>query len=424
MKQLVPLLSLSLCLSLAPALAGCDATSPDGAPAAGEEAGQGTEGVDACPVPDGVPSGGQKRFYYGVNFAWDNFSADFGGISKWGMKGVSGSTSTFKAQLADMRKSGARVVRWWIFPDLRGDGVVVDKSGTPVSLGGTAKADLEAALQLAEETDVYLMLCLFSFDGFYPSRDVSGLWVPSLSPIVKDDGRRAELMKNVVRPLARAVEQSKHRSRVVAWDVINEPEWAMSGTNPYGDPPYTPPKELSTVSHAQMERFVKDTITALRAESSRLITVGSAGVKWGHAWKHVGVDFYQVHWYDWLTPYYPLDKAPSDYGLDDKPVVVGEMPVSGLGGKSFASLASTFLDIGYAGALAWDYTEMNASEKSDASAFAKAYACETNLGPSSGKACTNVPPDAKYTCAQQAGWGKCNEPWMAGKCDQSCGRCK
>ncbi len=38
--------------------------------------------------------------------------------------------------------------------------------------------------------------------------------------------------------------------------------------------------------------------------------------------------------------------------------------------------------------------------------------------------CSDVPPDDRYSCAQQAGWGKCNETWMRGHCDSSCGRCR
>ena len=38
-------------------------------------------------------------------------------------------------------------------------------------------------------------------------------------------------------------------------------------------------------------------------------------------------------------------------------------------------------------------------------------------------ACSDEAPDASYTCAQQAGWGKCGESWMSGFCDASCGRC-
>jgi mannan endo-1,4-beta-mannosidase len=39
------------------------------------------------------------------------------------------------------------------------------------------------------------------------------------------------------------------------------------------------------------------------------------------------------------------------------------------------------------------------------------------------EACTDVAPGTEYTCAQQASWGKCGEPWMAGHCDLSCDRC-
>lgn len=39
-------------------------------------------------------------------------------------------------------------------------------------------------------------------------------------------------------------------------------------------------------------------------------------------------------------------------------------------------------------------------------------------------ACVDVPPPpGDYTCAQQAGWGKCNEPWMQGYCLKACGKC-
>jgi len=47
----------------------------------------------------------------------------------------------------------------------------------------------------------------------------------------------------------------------------------------------------------------------------------------------------------------------------------------------------------------------------------------SRCGGGGGGSCTDIPPDNVYTCAQQAGWGKCNESWMVGKCDTSCGRC-
>jgi hypothetical protein len=37
--------------------------------------------------------------------------------------------------------------------------------------------------------------------------------------------------------------------------------------------------------------------------------------------------------------------------------------------------------------------------------------------------CSDIPPNSSYTCMQQAEFEKCEEPWMVGKCDWSCGRC-
>jgi hypothetical protein len=43
--------------------------------------------------------------------------------------------------------------------------------------------------------------------------------------------------------------------------------------------------------------------------------------------------------------------------------------------------------------------------------------------PSAAGPCVDVPVPGPYTCAQQAGWGKCSEPWMQGYCEQTCNTC-
>ena len=38
--------------------------------------------------------------------------------------------------------------------------------------------------------------------------------------------------------------------------------------------------------------------------------------------------------------------------------------------------------------------------------------------------CADTPPPySDFTCAQQAGWGKCDEAFMRGYCELSCQRC-
>lgn len=314
---------------------------------------------------------------YGINYAWKDFAGDFGGIGAWGIKGVSGQASAHATALADMRARGVSVVRWWVFPDFRGDGVDFDSSETPTGLGGTAVADVQKALELAAQADVYLMLTVFSFDNFKPSENVAGIWTPGITPMVKDATKKKALMEKVVRPLAQTVAKSPHAGRVIAWDVINEPEWAMSGSDPYGDPPFEADATLAPVSFAQMESFIAETTATLRSESKALITVGGAAAKWAKAWSKIGVDFYQLHIYDWVDKYWPHTNPPSTYGLD-KPIVMGELPPSALNGVPYSSVVKSFWDTGYAGALPWMYDGIKPAELASIKAFADAHACETH----------------------------------------------
>lgn len=51
--------------------------------------------------------------------------------------------------------------------------------------------------------------------------------------------------------------------------------------------------------------------------------------------------------------------------------------------------------------------------------------CAQTCGRCGSTACTDAPTPDGYTCAQQQGWGKCSEPWMLSGdyCAQTCGRC-
>jgi hypothetical protein len=156
-----------------------------------------------------------------------------------------------------------------------------------------------------------------------------------LQPIATDATKRAALIKNVVIPVAQAVEASPNKDRMVAWDVINEPEWSIAaGSDPYGDQAFDPTmtgssgQTTTTLTFAQMETFVKDVVTGLHGASSAPVTVGSAAVKWAKAWSNVGLDFYDFHWYGWVDQYFPHTNPPAYYKVDDKQVVVGEFPLN------------------------------------------------------------------------------------------------
>ncbi|HEX6242531.1 MAG TPA: hypothetical protein VFZ61_16575 [Polyangiales bacterium] len=330
---------------------------------------------DPCPKAHGVDWLCRLRFMYGVNYAWHHFGADFGGNARWMQPGVSGNPKV-DAQLAQLAANGVSVVRWWVFPDFRGDGVTFDASDRPTGLGGTLLADVARALSLAQQHDLYLMLTLFSFDNFRPTSDMpGGVRSRSIKPLITDAAQRANLMEKVVRPLARAAAASPHRERLIAWDAINEPEWAIRGSSPYGDPAFDPNPQLESVSHAEMETFLRDVLTVLRAESDALLSVGSAAIKWGHAWDGLDVDFYQFHIYDWVDMYWPYDRSPTEFGFSQRPVVMGEFPGKGLARAGYSNLLQSWYGDGYAGALAWSYTD-GLSDLSEVKRFAAQHPCE------------------------------------------------
>jgi hypothetical protein len=328
-------------------------------------------GTDTCPFETGVASACKLRFMYGVNYAWQNFAADFGG----GSSGITATKSTIQTQLQTMSQNGVNVVRWWVWPNFSGGGVTFDGSGTPTGLGGTTVTDLETALTLADQYGIYLMLTLFSFDNFKSSINPSS---QNMATLGVDATKRAALVDKVVRPFARAAAQSAHADRVIAWDVINEPEWAVTGASLYGgDEAFDPDDTCTPVTHAQMETLLKDVITGLRAESEALVTVGAAAMKWRHAWTKLDQDFYQFHIYDWIQSYWPYDKTPAEYGMDDKPIVMGEFPPDGLsGGITYTKLLDSWYANGYAGALTWQDATYKITW-SEVKAFADAHPCET-----------------------------------------------
>lgn len=320
---------------------------------------------DSCAAPmGGVTWQCEKRFMLGTNYAWRNFGGDFGGIAAWGQSGVAEDSAAVRTELTEMKAAGVNVIRWWMFPELWTEAITFDATDAPESIGGTLVADVQEALRLADATDTYIMFTPFSFDGFRPTRTESGIYTRGITPMVTDATLRERLLTNLIAPVARAVESSPYRSRMIAWDMINEPEWAMTGPNSYGGEDFTPDPALVPVSHAQMETFLNEMAAVLRANSSALITVGSAAIKWGSAWTHTDVDFYSLHYYDWVYQWFPYQTVTlASAGLTDKPVVMGEFPNAGLsaiGGhpaRTITELVGDLWDAGYAGAQSWAYSD-------------------------------------------------------------------
>jgi hypothetical protein len=313
-------------------------------------------------MPSGLSHACAQRFALGINYAWHNFAGDFGGIAEWGQSGVSQAPGPVDSELAAMRAAGVSVIRWWVFPDFRGDGVAFDGSGDPSGLSPTALADIDKALELAADNDLHVVFTVFSFDNFRPDRDEAGLTVRGIVPMISNAARRSRVLDNIVRPLARAAAASAHSDHLLGWDVINEPEWAIAPTgNAPGGQDFTPNGELTTVPLATMKDFIREAVAVLNEETPDALTsVGWAAAKWAWAFQDVDVDFNQPHIYGWVDQYWPYTLAPSELGYPDRPTVMGEFALASMPFGTSASmgqiLESWWAD-GYAGAWAWQYAD-------------------------------------------------------------------
>ncbi|MGO9837522.1 MAG: endo-1,4-beta-glucanase [Polyangiaceae bacterium] len=374
---------------------GEDASPVDGASATPVDGATGTGGhmdggacTDTCPATAGITSGCEKRFLYGVNYAWKNWVADFGGVSAWGETGVSQNESAITTDLQTMHGKGVDVIRWWMLQQLEGDAVQFDSNGNVTGTGGTLIADIQAALSLAAQVGVHYNFTLFSFDDFAPSGTSSGATLHGMNPIVTSQSQLAALM-NVVKTVAQTVESSPNKDRVVSWDVINEPEWAISDSDSYGDPAFSPNSSYQAVTFAQMQTFIAAVVTTLHANSSAPVSVGGAAIKWAQAWSQVDLDYYTFHMYDWVNQYYPYDNSLASYGVTGKPTVMGEFPLAGLVAVNgnpavpLSTMLTTLFTLGYAGAMPWAFNDTCCGSFStagpDMQAFASAHPCVTQF---------------------------------------------
>ena len=364
------MLMLSLCM--AGALSACASSGGDAADGAIGSPG-GRVGGGACGTTDKCVANGngiawncETRFMYGTNYAWNSFGADFGGSASWGYPGIDGNPGPFSAAMKQMKAAGVSVIRWWMFPRFLTDSIHWDADGAPAGISPSLVADVKRALALAAENDVYIMLTPFSFDNFRPTTTEYGVYSRSIQPMVVNAGLRQKLMDNLLGPIADAVAQSPHRDRMIAWDIMNEPEWAMTGPSLTGDPDFPAQGGLDLVTHAQMETFLKQATDVLRSRSGANVSVGGSAIKWAKAWSRIGLDFYQFHYYDWVYQNFPYQTVTlASVGVTDKPVVMGEFPSDGLSAvpskglpaRSAAQFSADLLAHGYAGALSWAFND-------------------------------------------------------------------
>ncbi len=220
-------------------------------------------------------------------------------------------------------------VRWFLFCDGRA-GIRFSPGGYPLGLDDFVFRDVDAALEIAGRHGIRIMFVLLDFLWCDPASTTRGVQMGGRAHVLADAGKRDALLDLALRPL---VERYGEEPTILAWDIINEPEW------------------IKTVDATELHAWLSDSIALIHSATSHPATIGSAGARWRDRYAGLDLDFYQVHWYDSLKHQPSLETPVSELGFD-RPVLLGEFPTRG-SKRTPDDIVSAARAAGYSGAFYW-----------------------------------------------------------------------
>jgi len=281
------------------------------------------------------------NFVVGANLPWLSYGGDFGANAWHADGGVArpGQREHLRRVLGALADEGVQLVRWFMLCDGRAGLIDDPRSGLP-ELDDVVVRDGDSAVEELERAGLTAMFVLFDYHWFRPAQVVNGVRMGGRGRLATDAAQRPHLLERVLDPL---LERYGRHPAVAAWDVINEPEWAMRRIRI--------PSPACNVSRTAMRAFIRDTVTLIHHRTSHAATVGSASTRSLPLVQGLGLDIYQAHWYDHLDRRAPLGRPISTLGLD-RPILLGEFPTRG-SARAPADILATARLAGYAGALSW-----------------------------------------------------------------------
>lgn len=313
---------------------------------------------------------GKEIFINGLNAPWNKFGGDFGTHIWWGALYESQWFDDFFKDCAD---HGVNVVRVWIHCDGRTSPLFTE-DGTPYGLEPGFFLDMDDMFRMARKHHVLVMPCVWSFDmcKFSPDAGPNG---GGHHDLLNDEAKMKAYIENVWEPM---VKRYADECNLFAWEVCNEPEWALDRTA-QNDTLWAYRTDL-VVPIERMQRLTGWMASVVHKHSNKMVTTGSASIRFnsdhenckGNWWSDKALakatdnmegaylDFYQVHYYDYMVEIggdlYDPTMDTKYYGVD-KPIIIGETPADT--GKAVIYKNHEVLDLaynnGYAGLMYWSY---------------------------------------------------------------------
>ncbi len=347
---------------------------------------------------------GKNIFINGINIAWVNFAGDIGPNAP--------NLAQFQTEFQTVHDNGGNVMRFWLHTN-GSQTPLFDGNGYVSGPGPVAIQNLKQILNLAQQNDIGLILCLWSHDMLNQS-ELDTAQLHRNAKMLTDTAYTNVYIRKALIPM---VDSLKGHPAIVAWEIFNEPEGI---TNEFGW------SGRDHVPMAAIQQFVNLTTGAIhRTDKSILVTSGAvtfqtltdvnssssnntAELKQIHSMSavqqknlvnefntrhrlrmtveeylvYVGklaaatninyyrddrliaaagdsagtLDFYCVHYYAQGHSLSPFVHPASYWGLN-KPIVAAEFYTQSTDGLAGLSLYPWLYDNGYAGGMAWSWTD-------------------------------------------------------------------
>jgi len=251
-------------------------------------------------------------YLHGCNYPWSTdgrtifYGLDFG-ANVWGSHlGVSTRRDAIGFDFDEMASLGFTCVRWFVFCDGRA-GIIYDASGLPAGIDAHLFDDLDAALEIARDAGIGLVLVMLDhrwmFEGVRETiaDPVSGVVLEArlregrADVLLTDAGHNALLDAVLVPVLQRYGHHGARRDlsgQVIAWELMNEPDWIIEEWERDLSPHVARPLPFGTLA-----RLIARFSDAAHEHTRALVTLGGGRLRNLWAWddESLGLDVLQVH---------------------------------------------------------------------------------------------------------------------------------
>ncbi len=292
-------------------------------------------------------AGGKDIWMCGTNTPWDN----------WDDFGRDFDAAFWREHFAALREAGINSSRVWILCS-GSYGIQFDETGAVTGMTDKFWNDVDQLMAIAAEEKIYIMATLMSFDCCKTGNKN----YKRFRAMIQDDALTESYVQNYVIPFAKRYDSNDYLYSI---DLCNEPDWIHENA------------ESGKIDWKPLVAFFGKCAQGIHQNSDILVTTGIGYIPNNSDERGTNVvsdqlleyyagadsymDFYSVHFYDWMIEWHknPFMLSPKDYGLDTKkPNVLGECSAKGSekDGIDLVQGAQQLYENGWDGVYPWTST--------------------------------------------------------------------